>query len=102
MATYSEHEQRQLDVQSGEELDRAMRHRLAYHRPFVITESDEKPDKGQKGGSCNRRACQAPGAMWFNHYTDKYYCQDCARLINRANPEGWPIGSGKPAVVRHT
>ena len=67
--------------------------------PSIVREPDEKPDKGLKGGSCNRRACQAPGAMWFNHYTDKYYCRSCAHLINRGNPEGWPIGSRNPAVV---
>jgi hypothetical protein len=43
-----------------------------------------KPDKGLKGGSCNRTACQAPGAMWFNHSTRAYYCQWCARLINES------------------
>jgi hypothetical protein len=73
------------------------------HRVSVVdNDPPEKPDKGEKGGSCNRRVCQAPGAMWFNHYTNKYYCTECARLINRANPEGWPIGSRKPAVVLHT
>jgi len=47
----------------------------------------EKPDKGKKGGSCNRRACQAPGATWYNWGTRAYYCADCARLINEANAD---------------
>lgn len=42
-----------------------------------------KPDKGQRGGSCNRRDCQAPGAWWFNDSTRKYYCAECAEAINR-------------------
>ena len=27
--------------------------------------SADKPDKGEKGGSCNRSCCQAPGAVWI-------------------------------------
>lgn len=42
-----------------------------------------KKDKGLKGGSCNREACQEPGAWWHNEGNDKYYCRDCAHLINR-------------------
>lgn len=41
--------------------------------------------KGLKGGNCNRTACQKPGAHYFNKGTDKYYCQECALLINRAS-----------------
>lgn len=51
-----------------------------------------KPDKGQFMGSCNRTACQAPGADWYNRGTFAYYCEQCARLINR-NPtyDGLPL-----------
>lgn len=41
----------------------------------------KKPDKGKIGGSCNRTACQAPGATWFNTSTRAYYCEPCARDI---------------------
>jgi len=41
-----------------------------------------KPDKGQYQGSCNREACQAPGANYFNLSTRRYYCGRCARDIN--------------------
>ena len=44
-----------------------------------------KPDKGEYKGSCNRKDCQKPGAVWFNHSTKKYYCASCARLINELN-----------------
>jgi len=37
-----------------------------------------KPDKGKLRGSCNRTACQRPGAAWFNTSTRAYYCQPCA------------------------
>lgn len=43
-------------------------------------------DKGEYKGSCNRTSCQAPNsAFWFNHSTEKYYCAECADLINNAN-----------------
>lgn len=40
-----------------------------------------KSDKGQEGGSCNRRACQAPGAIWFNHGSLAWYCEHCRKEI---------------------
>ncbi len=45
----------------------------------------KKPDptiKGQRGGNCNRTACQQPGAHWYNPYTYAYYCAPCARELN--------------------
>lgn len=45
-----------------------------------------KPDpklKGQKGGNCNRTACQAPGAYAWSMNNHAYYCDDCARMLNR-------------------
>jgi len=42
-----------------------------------------KPDKGKWNGSCNRSACQRPGATWFNTSTRAYYCEPCARDISR-------------------
>jgi len=47
----------------------------------------EKPDKGHFNGSCNRRACQAPGATFWNPSTRAHYCRSCAGKINHANPE---------------
>ena len=47
----------------------------------------EKADKGKPNGSCNRRACQRPGATWFNRGTQSYYCTDCAHMLNRDNPD---------------
>lgn len=45
-------------------------------------ESRHKPDKGRKGGSCNRVDCQRPGATWFNSSTRAWYCPECAKKIN--------------------
>lgn len=45
-------------------------------------QATNKPDKGDYAGSCNRTACQRPGASWFNHSTRRYYCVDCAWELN--------------------
>ena len=44
-----------------------------------------KADNGEKNGSCNRTACQKPNAIFYNHSTRKYYCPDCASMLNRVN-----------------
>jgi hypothetical protein len=49
------------------------------------TRKAELPGKGIKGQRCNRTACQAEGAYWYNHSTDKHYCGTCADIINAAN-----------------
>lgn len=36
-----------------------------------------KRDKGMEGGSCNRTRCQAPHAIWYNHGSFSWYCDDC-------------------------
>lgn len=41
--------------------------------------------KGKFQGNCNRTACQAPGATWYNHSTRLYYCEICAGMINKMN-----------------
>lgn len=43
--------------------------------------------KGDYNQECNRTACQNNEATFYNHSTKKYYCTDCATLINRVNPE---------------
>lgn len=41
--------------------------------------------KGAKDGLCNRSARLAPGASWYNHSTQKYYCYNCAMELNPCN-----------------
>jgi hypothetical protein len=41
--------------------------------------------KGALGGLCNRAACQAPGARYYNHSTRAHYCDQCAAILNREN-----------------
>jgi hypothetical protein len=49
----------------------------------VQTVQADKPDKGKKDGSCNRGACQRPGAVFFNLSTRAYYCPKCAHDIDQ-------------------
>lgn len=42
-------------------------------------------EKGTFNGKCNRTACQKPGAIYFNHSTRAYYCEECAEMINDMN-----------------
>lgn len=45
--------------------------------------TDTAQDIGTYGGLCNRTACRAPGAYYWNESTRKHYCQKCGELINR-------------------
>ena len=59
---------------------------------YIGLEVKDPPLKANKGllhGSCNRTACQRPGAIYFNHGTRAYYCEMCAAELNRWNPEGY-------------
>lgn len=39
--------------------------------------------KGDYGQECNITACQKPNsAYWYNHFNQKYYCEDCASRLN--------------------
>jgi hypothetical protein len=51
-------------------------------RVKVAKHSAFQSDKGKKAGSCNRRACQKPGAVFYNRGSYAYYCRSCADLIN--------------------
>jgi len=42
-----------------------------------------KEDKGKKGESCNRSACQRPPALYYNQAMDAYYCRECAIEISK-------------------
>jgi hypothetical protein len=64
------------------------------HRPNILERLQAKKlfghskstelvkDKGKFMGSCNRSACLKPGAEWYNHSTQKYYCEACADWLN--------------------
>lgn len=49
-------------------------------------------DKGDYQGICNRTACETKlAAVYFNHSTKKHYCQVCADMINKVNPESYEM-----------
>ncbi len=56
-------------------------------------DAPEKPNKGQEGGACNRRACQAEPALYWNHGSHSWYCADCARDIGEdpVNKRDWEL-----------
>lgn len=39
---------------------------------------EDNEDKGLENGNCNRSACQQPGAIWYNHWSKKWYCYRCS------------------------
>lgn len=51
----------------------------------------DKPEKGHEGGSCNRRLCQASPALWYNHGSMSWYCEDCRHEIENdvVNKADW-------------
>jgi hypothetical protein len=50
----------------------------------------DEPMKGTEGGTCNRGVCSNTDARWWNTSTRKWYCDDCARLINE-HAKGDPV-----------
>jgi len=51
----------------------------------------DKPNKGKEGGACNRGRCQAEPALWYNHGSCAWYCEDCMQDIrfDRFNLRDW-------------
>jgi hypothetical protein len=54
-----------------------------------------KENKGKRLGSCNRTACQQPGAFWYNRTMHSWYCTRCAHKINYQ-----PLPSGEYLCIR--
>ncbi len=54
-------------------------------------DAPSKPNKGQEGGACNVRSCQAEPALWWNHGSHAWYCDGCAVQIggDHVNEAGW-------------
>lgn len=52
-------------------------------RAFVDGEPQPKapPGKGEFKGECNRTACHTRPAIYYNYPMQKFYCEDCAELI---------------------
>jgi hypothetical protein len=52
-----------------------------------------KPNKGMEGGACNRQSCQAEPALYYNHGSGAWYCEDCKRDIGMdiVNLRDWEL-----------
>jgi hypothetical protein len=52
-----------------------------------------KPNKGKEGGACNRRSCQKEPALWYNHGSYAWYCDECRRDIqfDPVNHRDWEL-----------
>ncbi len=52
-----------------------------------------KPNKGLEGGACNRQSCQAEPALWYNHGSYAWYCDDCRQSIqfDSFNLRNWQL-----------
>lgn len=69
--------------------------------PVSQTTTPDPKLKGVKGGNCNRTACQAPGAFAWSMNNHAYYCDDCARMLNRepSNHAYWKANYGVDRFV---
>lgn len=43
--------------------------------------------KGEFEKGCYKKSCIRMVSDWLNHKNGKYYCWECARMINIFNPE---------------
>lgn len=52
-----------------------------------------KPNKGHEGGACNREKCQDEPALWYNHGSHSWYCEQCSIDIGQdvVNARCWPL-----------
>lgn len=51
----------------------------------LLVDSGIQVVKGNKGGECNRTGCSVIGASWYNQFTQRWYCESCAKRINQAS-----------------
>ena len=61
------------------------KHFVSKESANTLTKENEEfstPNKGQKGGECNITTCNTPDAQWYNHSTQKFYCDNCAYRLN--------------------
>lgn len=86
LETFGENESPEVNFAEDNEPDPMQGfHASTPERVVPIVEDNEADNIGTKGGLCNRTACRAPDAFWFNHSTRKHYCENCAHDINGAN-----------------
>jgi hypothetical protein len=50
--------------------------------PYGAYDGPDKPNKGKRGGACNRQLCQDEPANWFNRGSLSWYCTGCAWTLS--------------------
>lgn len=59
-------------------------HEKMFNRTFGGQTGTPDPKlKGKYGGNCNITRCQRPGAFAWSMNNHAFYCDDCARTLNR-------------------
>ena len=66
---------------------RCSRSRAPAYEDSMSVSSVMPADKGLFNGACNRSACLARPATWWNKSTRAHYCAPCAKTINEYNAE---------------
>lgn len=61
----------------------------------------DKMDKGRENGSCSRTRCQAPNAVWYNHGSLSWYCEDCRNDIENDSFNSRHWEQNVRPVVKH-
>lgn len=52
---------------------------------YPVDPKDFPKDKGVWNGACNRSACLAYPALWYNRGSYAFYCEECAHMLNEVN-----------------
>ncbi|MFK3740913.1 hypothetical protein [Massilia sp. TN1-12] len=69
-------------VRADRSLDTAGRH---FTMQRLATEAKALGLKGRWNLLCNRTQCLRTPAVWYNRGSYAFYCEDCARELNRVN-----------------
>ena len=57
--------------------------------------------KGDYNCECNRTACSNDDAIYYNKSTEKYYCEECAYVLNEHNRKDAIEMFGSDLCVKH-
>ena len=75
----------------------------SYQKQVSYYESEKQTKLDTKGrymGLCNRSACLAPGANWYNQGSLFFYCEDCANMLNYHNRDYVTTLSDQPMCYK--
>jgi hypothetical protein len=90
-----------LDATRSSRLDTAARHHTMQR---LADEAEKLGLKGRWNLLCNRTQCLRPPALWYNRGSYAFYCDDCARDLNRVNRHDAEelLGAGQKLCIEIT